>query len=233
MKMRHRLALITMLTVAAINPSHHAAAVPLLAVDLGRIISGSPTAVHPEFSGMAGAVVESSSTQSFGVYAVTITGDGFYSAGFNAGHADPSVAALYEDYYYNNATANGLGIGLSIAGVAPNTDYDVTLWSYDMDNIFSPTATGWGPAGATTGTSGSVTNIAEPYPTTKSDYSTTIRVRSSSTTLEMFGTTTSGSGGTRLNGFALTAVPEPSSMALASLVALLYSSLRGRSKRQE
>jgi hypothetical protein len=48
-----------------------------------------------------------------------------------------------------------------------------------------------------------VTNFALPRPTTLADYSTTIQVTSTTSTLEIFGTTTSGFGGTRLNGFRL------------------------------
>lgn len=232
MKMQHCLAVIVLVTAWAIATPRHASAVPLLAVDFGRVISGSPTAVQAGFNGMAGAPVEATRTEAFGAYTVTVAGEGFFSAGFNAGNADPSVAALYEDYYYHNATAAGVGITLSIAGVTPNTDYDVTVWSYDMDNIFSPTPTLWTPAGITTGSSGSVVNIATPFPTTLNDYSTTLRVRSTTGTLDIFGTTTGGAGGTRINGFSLSAVPEPATTALAGLGALVIGAACGRRGRR-
>ncbi len=233
MKMRNCLAVIAVLTACGLTSSNQATAVPLVAVDFGRIVSGSPTAVQPGFTGIAGAPVEATHTEPVGVYTVTVAGEGFFSAGFNAGNADPSVNALYEDYYYHNATANGVGITLSIAGITPNVDYDVKLWSYDMDNIFSPTPTLWAPTGSTTGTSGSVTNFATPFPATLDDYSTTIRVRSTTGTLEVFGTTTGGSGGTRLNGFQLNVVPEPSTAALAGVCAIATGAVWGRGKRRK
>jgi hypothetical protein len=196
----------------------------LLAVDFGRVISGSPTAVQPGFSGMAGAPVEGTRTENFGIYTVTVTGEGFYSS---PATIDPSVAALYSDYYYHNSPVNGVGVALSISGVAANTDYDLTLWSYDGDQIFSATPTAWGPLSGsnTTGTSGSIVNFAIPTPTSLAEYATTIRVTSTTTTLDIFGTTTAGGGGTRLNGFELNPVPEPSTVILVGIgvaMALVY-----------
>jgi hypothetical protein len=185
----------------------------LLAVDFGL----STTPVQAGFTGMSGNVSMATKTDVIGPYTVTVQGEGFYAAGFNAGHVDPSVAALYEDYYYHNSATNGVGITLSIAGVTPNTDYDVTLWSYDEDNIFSPTPTTWSPASSTTGTSGAMENSAEPYPTDLSFHRATIRVHSTTSTLDIFGTTTGGSGGTRLNGFELNAVPEPAAALLLAI----------------
>ncbi len=201
-------------------------AAPLLAIDFGRVIAGGPTPVQPGFSGMAGAPVEALRTEPFGPFTVTVQGEGFYSAGFNAGNVDPTVAALYEDYYYHNSTANGVGVTISIAGVTPNTGYDVTLWSYDEDNIFSATPTTWGPMGSTTGTSGSITNFATPFPTDLSFNRTTIRVQSTTSTLDIFGTTTGGSGGTRLNGFELNVVPEPAAAMLLAIGALVAAGRR-------
>ncbi|MEX2308378.1 MAG: hypothetical protein WD738_12325 [Pirellulales bacterium] len=211
----------TVLAVASVLGPPKVLAAPVLAVDFGRVTATGPTPVQPGFSGMAGAPVEPLSSAPFGPYTVTVSGEGFFSAGFNAGNVDPSVAALYEDYYYHNSTTNGVGITLSIAGVTPNTPYDVTLWSYDEDNIFSPTPTTWGPTGSTSGTSGVVVNFAAPYPTDLSYNRTTIRVNSTTSTLDIFGTTTAGSGGTRLNGFKLSRIPEPCTAALTTMGALL------------
>ena len=194
----------------------------LLAVDFGL----AATPVQSGFTGMSGNVSMASKTDAIGPYSVTVQGEGFYAAGFNSGHVDPSVAALYEDYYYHNSATNGVGITLSIAGVTPNTDYDVTLWSYDEDNIFSPTPTTWSAAGSTTGTNGSIENFADPYPTDLTFHSTTIRVHSTTSTLDIFGTTTGGSGGTRLNGFELSAVPEPGAAMLLTIGVMIAAGRR-------
>jgi hypothetical protein len=197
---------------------------PLLAVDFGL----ATTPVQAGFSGMTGDVVMGSKTDLFGPYSVTIQGEGFYTAGFNAGNVDPSVAALYEDYYYHNSTTNGVGITLSIAGITANTPYDVTIWTYDEDNIFTDTPTSWGPAGGsnTSGTSGSILNRATPYPIDLTFNRTTIRVQSTTTSLDIFGTTTGGSGGTRLNAFQLDAVPEPGTAILLMIGAIIATARR-------
>lgn len=232
--MRNLLCSVTLAVVAASSVgSADVFAVPLLAVDFSHLAAAGPTPVQPGFSDMTGATSEASRTEPFGPYTVTVQGEGFYSAGFNAGNVDPSVAALYEDYYYHNSTTNGVGVTLSISGITPNTDYDVTLWSYDEDNIFSVTPTTWGPSGTTTGTSGSITNVASPYPTDLSFNRTTIRVQSTTSTLDIFGTTTGGTGGTRLNGFELSRVPEPSTAVLTAIGALSMMGFSGvvRSRR--
>lgn len=199
----------------------------LLAVDFGRELGSGPTPVQPGFTGMAGPAVQATQTNAIGSYNVTVQGEGFFNAGFNAGNVDPSVAGLYEDYYYHNSTTNGVGITLSIDGVTPNTDYDVTLWSYDEDNIFSVTPTLWAPTANTSGGSGSINNIATPFPTDLTFNRTTIRVKSTTSTLDIFGTTTGGSGGTRLNGFSLEVIPEPTTLTITAGAILCLVSCSG------
>jgi hypothetical protein len=232
MKISSRLVGLAVVIAFIVVGAVKASAAPLLAVDFGRVISGSPTAVQPGFSGIAGAPVEGTRTENVGIYTVTVTGEGFYSS---PTAIDPGVAALYQDYYYHNSPVNGVGVALSIGGVTANTDYDLTLWSYDGDQIFSATPTLWSPqAGSnTTGTSGSITNFAIPTPTSLAEYATTIRVKSTTTTLDIFGTTTAGGGGTRLNGFELNQVPEPSTMILAGIGIAMALAYRRSSVRRD
>jgi hypothetical protein len=207
-------------------------AAPELSVDFGHVISGNPTPVQPGFVGMAGDTSHPSKTDAFGAYTVTVQGEGFYSAGFNAGNVHPRVAAFYEDYYYHNSPVNGVGVSLSIAGVAANTEYLLTLWSYDEDNIFSPTDTLWSPAGNTSGSSGTIMNFAAPYPNRMSYNNTRLRLTSTTSTLEVFGTTTSGGGGTRLNGFRLSFVPEPGAGTVTLLGAMVIAVSRSFRRRR-
>ncbi len=175
-------------------------AVSLLAVDFGK------TGEVPQagFTAMAGSQSQATASGTFGAYTVDLEGQGFGrgSAGHN-GLIPEANRSLYRDYYYNNSDVNGEGVKLSIGGVTPNTSYNLTLWSYDPDQFFSSTDTVWSPVGSSAGTSGFITDFADPPPSTLTDYSTTIQVSSSTSTLEVFGTTTSGFGGTRLNGFRL------------------------------
>jgi hypothetical protein len=229
--MIRRFASIAVLGIAVVlGGSGVAFAVPLLSVDFGHDIA-PPTPVQPDFIGIAGPTSAASHTAPAGAYSVTIEGNGFFHAGFNAGNVDPAVAALFEDYYYNNATDSATGIKVTIAGVTPNTEYNVKIWSYDEDNIFSVTPTQWGPAAgtATTGTTGLVSDSgATPYPTTLEEKTSLIRLTSTTSDLAFFGSSTGGSGGTRLNGFRLALVPEPTSALLLGGAGLALVAMRRR-----
>jgi hypothetical protein len=173
-------------------------AVPLLKVDFG--VSGAPSPVQPGFTGVAGQVSQTTHGETIGPYTLSLDGQGFYSTGSSAANIDAGVRNLYRDYYYNNSSLNGDGVVLTLGGFDANKQYNVTLWSYDSDQIFSPTPTSWTPFGDTTGDPGTITNFATPYPATLSDASATLQLTSTTGTLEIFGTTTGGNGGTRLNG---------------------------------
>jgi hypothetical protein len=202
----------------------------LLSIDLGRP-GTPPSATQPGFVSLHGAGSQSSASKNIGLYVVNVAGQGFEDTSEgNANDIDPSVRDLYRDVYYNNDDRFGFGITLTIEGVTPNQEYDLKLWSYDAAQFFSSTPTLWSPQGATTGDSGTITNFASPRPDSLDDYSTTIRVRSTTSTLTIFGTTTSGFGGTRLNAFELTAVPEPASSVLA---ATLLGAAVARRRRSE
>ncbi len=177
-------------------------ATTLLALDFGR--PGQPSSpTQATYTALLGDTSQSTFSQAVGAFNVSLEGQGFYNTtSTNLDPVDASVRDFYRDYYYNNATAPGPGVKLTVDGVTPNTDYDLTLWSYDADN-FSPTPTTWTPEGATTGPVGNITNVRAPFPTTLADNRATIRVRSTTTSLQIKGTTTGGSGGTRLNGFEL------------------------------
>src|SRR3954452_6268616 len=145
-------------------------AVPLLAVDFGT----AENYVQSGFSEMAGTVSQSTANASFGIYTVDLAGQGFGTASVShSGSITQSVRPLYRDYYFNDSDVNGVGVNLSIGGITPNAQYNLTLWSYDGDQSFSSTNTLWSPINNSNGTSGTVTNFATPPPTSLSDYSTT------------------------------------------------------------
>jgi hypothetical protein len=178
----------------------------VLSIDFGRP-GQMPYPVQSGYTALRGLGVQSSATQTIGAYTVKVDGQGFEdTSDANANDIDPSIRDLYRGTYYNNSDVNGEGVKLTITGVTPNTDYDVKVWSYDPAQFFSSTPTVWTPTGSTTGGTGNITNFASPRPMTLDDYSATIRVHSTTNILELFGTTTSGFGGTRLNAFELNAV---------------------------
>jgi hypothetical protein len=185
----------------------------VLQVDLG--LGAENGSVQSGFAGMIGP--ETTTTPQSIVsngYTVSVEGVGggpfdvgFWNEGFSGQVLPPATHALYRDYFYNNSASEGEGVLLGIDGVTPNTDYDLKIWSYDPANP-TATQTSWSPVNNTTGQTGVVTNINTPVPQVINDanHFTTIRVRSSDTKLEVFGTTTSGTGGTRLNAIELNAV---------------------------
>lgn len=226
-----------------------ASAGPVLAVDFGRNLGnnpGTPSPVQAGFNGMAGNFPESSGSTSaaFGPYTVSLAFDpyhgsdytrvGFEDTAASSAAIDPSIRALYEDAAINNLDLDdGSGITLSIAGVTPNAQYSVKLWSYNADNVFYATPTLFSPVGTTAGTSGSVTQFALPLPTTLDDYSTTIQVSSTTTTLSIHAASTANYGGTRLNGFQLSAVPEPSTALLVALAVVTWGAVRCYGRRSK
>jgi hypothetical protein len=179
----------------------------LLSVDFAQA-GGPPSPLQTGFVGGYGATTQAAYTETVGAYTVHLEGQGFFhsTTAANVDAIDPSVRDFYMDYYYNNSVVNGEGIVFTIEGVTPNTDYDVVIWSYDADHA-ALTPTVWSPFGATTGTTETIDAMREPRPDNiAEDYRKVIRVRSTTNKLEIFGTTTSGTGGTRLNGFELHAV---------------------------
>jgi hypothetical protein len=171
---------------------------PLLKIDFGT--SGAPSPVQPGFVGVAGGPSDATHFQTIGAYTVSLQdGQGFHHTAASAGNIGAGVRNLFRDYYYNNLSAFGDVVSLALGGFQANTTYNVTIWSYDADQLFSATTTLWQGTGDTTGTTGSIVNFATPYPTSLSDRSTTLQLSSTTGTLEIFGTPTSGDGGTRLN----------------------------------
>jgi hypothetical protein len=245
-------ALATVFTTYTISTTVSAA--PLLAVDFGRNLGndpGNPSPVQAGFNGMAGNfplgpdVPPPSLSAVFGAFTVTVSGDphtndtyhriGFEDTAAAAAGIDPSIRNLFEDALINNLDTNvGRGLNLSIQGVTPNTQYLLKLWSYNAENVFYSTPTEFGPrAGSnTSGTSGSVTQFATPLPTTLDDYSTTIMVSSTTDTLDIHAVSTDNYGGTRMNGFELSAIPEPSAILLGAVGVVIAAAGYRRTARR-
>lgn len=225
-------------------------AAPVLSVDFGRNVGNNPATPSPVqsgFNGMAGNFPlgpdspPPSLSQVFGTFTVTVTGDPYHGSDYSrvgfedtagaAASIDPSIRNLYEDAMINNLDLDdGSGLNLSIQGVTPNTPYSLKLWSYNAENTIYATPTQFGPrAGSnTSGTSGSILQFASPAPVTLDDYSTTIIVSSTTNTLDIHAASTANFGGTRMNGFELSAVPEPTAFVLAA-IGFVFAGGTGRS----
>ncbi len=191
----------------------------VLSVDLGE---GSPATVQPGFQHFTGPDVTDFATQAFGAYTVTAervggaTGDtGFYNEyaiRMGGEILPPATHNMFRDCFYNVSIIPGDGVKLTIEGVTPNTEYDLTIWDMDPATTIA-TPTTWSPTGDTTGETGEVINVRTPVPQDINDpaHLTTIRVMSTTNKLEIFATTSDGFGGVRLNAFALNAVSSGTS----------------------
>lgn len=188
----------------------------VLSVDLGE---GAPAG--NEQIGFVGVVGDSglvvSHTEVVGAYTVTVEAvgqylaeAGFYNTPMREQGSDvltPPAHAFYRDYFGTNSTIAGDGLRLTIDGVTPEQEYDLKIWSHDPAT--AATEIRWSPTDNTTGNFGDVTMVRTPVPSDVDDPSkyVLLRVKASDSSLDIFGGFLTGPGGTRINGFELTAVP--------------------------
>jgi hypothetical protein len=165
------------------------AATPLLSLDYG---TGD---LQTDF--LAGVI----GTKAYGDITVIATGTGYTRTSSGV------TQNLTEDFLYGTVS-----LTLSGEGISANTDYEIKFWGYDAGNDvdFSFISTG-----TTTGTAGPIVNgVGADNPVTFDDYTATGTFTSNAAGELEIGV--SGSNPT-LNGFQLTAVPEPTTTALLGL----------------
>lgn len=119
----------------------------------------------------------------------------------------------------------------TISGLQANTTYQIQLWSLDRSFNNGAVQYWWNTTsgtGASATLLGSITNSTSILPTSNDSYSVVGTVTSSATGTLSFGhVTTLGNG--VLNGFVLSAIPEPSAFAaLAGLFTLGFAAYRRR-----
>lgn len=149
-----------------------------------------------------------------------------YSGFFNAGGRDRGTedltvnADFFRDGFTGNSKDSGKEIDFSFSGLEANIDYEFTFWAWERqfsnDDVtveFYNTTDG----GSTLIDSVDLVGV---QPTSASDYSTNFTISSNATgeiSLDVFGVTTSdpsSSEGVMINGFEITAIPEPGTFAL-------------------
>ena len=103
--MRQKLfvAALSLFTCVITNRAEQVFAIPLLAVDFGRVVENP---VQSGFFEMTGTTSQATANASFGAYTVDLAGQGFADSN-NGAAVDASVRPLYRDYYYNNSDVNG------------------------------------------------------------------------------------------------------------------------------
>jgi hypothetical protein len=191
----------------------------VLLVDIGE---GANTTVQSGFSNFSGPHFDADSpsdggSQAFGAYTVSVEriGGNFGDSGFYNERAirmggeilPPATHNLFRDCFCSVSPNPGEGILLTVDGVTPNTEYDVRI--YDMDPAASvSTVNNWSPVLSTTGDTANIDIVRTPVPQNLNSHYVTLRVQSTDSSLEIFGTTVSGFGGVRLNAIEVFAVSE-------------------------
>jgi hypothetical protein len=188
----------TLAAIAGLALTASSANAALLAVDIGT------GAVESGFVGQATGNVTHATTA--GNVTVDISGE----QGFFTYVGGGTNAALFDDFVFRNGGT--ITLELSGPGISANTAYDMTFWAYYGAQARDTTIAG---SAGTTGTT--LGPIAFDNPTTSlSDNDASGTFTSDGTGTLTFAVSGSASR-PALNGFTITAVPEPSTTALLGL----------------
>jgi hypothetical protein len=187
----------TLAAIAGLALTATSANAALLAVDFGS------SGVESGFVGQTNYSTTHSTTAGNVSVDITDSPEGYYS--YVGGGTN---AALFDDFIYDNS--GPFTMTLSGPGISANTEYDMTICSYYGAQARNTTITA---ASGTTGTTLGPIAFVNP-PTSLSDNSAT-----GTFTSDGSGNLTLSLGGSRpaINGFTITAVPEPSTTALLGL----------------
>lgn len=238
--MIQRRSLSLILCACAVMGSLHSAAkaAPILLVDFDDRSGAGNSVISPTQSGFSSFVQSTNNattplTYSFGtsIGTLDVTVGGYQTtSGTTGGFLDRAAPTnsgsftysnLYRDFLFTNT--GGGTLTLAIKGVQPNTDYELTFWSSDVfadpTNVFADVITNRIAAtGTTSGAAGTITFDTTQNATSNLQHSFTGLFRSTTDTLSFNLTDVTVTGLTadvvRLNGFQLSAVPEPSAVAI-------------------
>lgn len=141
-----------------------------------------------------------------------------------------NIAQVYDDFVFQSQAGGGIRLTVSGGELAANTPYFVSIYSYDHGSPGARTAdyvdlNNNNAYVLTTAFAGGVVP-----PTDDANKYTGVAVTDASGTLSLRGFTTSGTlPGNFINGFEISAVPEPTAaLGLIGLAGLLLSRRRGR-----
>lgn len=205
----------------------------ILAVDFGA-------STKPVESGFAGQSTEVF-THATGSGDLTVSvkdADGTSTQGFNDKATRPAYTGkdLYRDYIFNNTPGSdsnngnfrGLYMTLSGPALSANTDYVLEFWVFNeggaRDSEFSGQLGTTGPVLASGGPGGDYGDSGEtPAGFNDPNYYLTGTYTSDGSSVLTIGI---ADGRPQLNGFRITAVPEPTSLALLGVGGLLIARRR-------
>jgi|GEM_PF-4749841 len=246
--MKHTTLCLLAAGILAFAPSVHAQVI--LAVDFGNTVTGS--AVESGFQGFVPAGSTNSNTptnpsQTFGTipdpqFTVAFPGAAGFryrseiadTGSFTYGDLLEDLATNFNRTTYVDSTTRPGSDTFTISGLSANTTYSIRLWS--LDRAFNNgTVMHWynttGGTGASSVLIGTVTNSTSPIFSSNTDYSTFGTVTSDSSGVIRIGALVQGTGSGQLNGFELSAIPEPSTYALLLTGAGLLVWLRRKARR--
>jgi hypothetical protein len=159
-----------------------------------------------------------------------------WSNGVITRNRGPITTTAYGGMYQGFATPSAAGaVGLQISGLSDNTEYSVTFYSFDENG--SRTSDFIDYTGGTSNFLGAITysnpsGAGSGDPTFDSEYSLTVDVATDSSGRLTFDETQLGGNAPVLNGFSISAVPEPATVgSLLAGAAILFGLQRFRVKR--
>ena len=212
------------------NCSHAA----ILSVDIGDISGSDVQAGFDEFLIGGEIAAGTSVSQTFGGITLDVAAVGEKAQDrLRPGPSDGgalTTSALYRDFVFSYSKDVGSGLDVTVSGLDANTQYNVTLWSFDiLSNAMDGRFSDWTANGAIaqedymfSGSGGSVPTT----PTADGDNSFTMQITSDASgaiLLEGRWDTKSDSVagnpdfGVFLNGIQVTEIPEPVSLNLLGL----------------
>lgn len=233
MKLRTTFPLV--LVVLVVTSGVPAGAASILSVDFQHTTTSTAGVTQAGFQAFTNNGTNSTSdTRTFATIAgnidVTISGkesalDGMFNRGGVSNAGSLTFADIYNDFAFNNInqpSGNTLSLTLSGVGIAPNTDYYLTFWSYDSLAGQGNHSVAFNGVSGTSGSAAPIVYTPGVAPTSNLQYATTGTFTSDGSGVlniqlvdTITGTVTASTTGIRLNGLE---VSDPSLIIVSSYV---------------
>ena len=179
-----------------------------------------PAATQPGFVAFDNThAAGGSGATSYGQFNVALTGmdtllEGLFNRGGVTNGGSLTVADVYNDFAFNNfGTPSGMTLTLAGSGIRPNTDYDLTFYSYDDLGTAAAHSVSYTGTSGTVGSAGPLAYTTGVDPTTDGQYAATGTFTSNASgvlTIDMVDTNPGGNDGIRFNALQVDGPAAPS-----------------------